>query len=313
MSFDRDGLAAALAEHGCVVRVVVAEVQGSAPREVGAAMLVWARGQTGTIGGGALEHDATAIAREMLATGPPRQLTRAILGPDLGQCCGGAVALVYERFERLPPGGARYARPVEDGAAPRAPTGLGLAEGWFVEPLTRPGAPVVIWGAGHVGRALAHVLAPLPDVAVTLADIAPDRFPDPLPPGTACRLAPDPAAAVAESPETAHHLIVTHSHARDLALCDALLTRGFASAGLIGSATKWARFRTRLAQRGHRRAQIARIRCPIGTPALGKHPAAIAVGVAHALLIELAQPGVSPPRHDGDGPGTGDDRRASDA
>jgi xanthine dehydrogenase accessory factor len=86
------------------------------------------------------------------------------------------------------------------------------------------------------------------------------------------------------APTDAEHLILTYSHALDLDLCHRLLRRGFLSCGLIGSATKWARFRSRLTALGHDAAAVGRIRCPIGDPALGKHPQAIAVGVAAELL-----------------------------
>ena len=99
-------------------------------------------------------------------------------------------------------------------------------------------------------------------------------------------VAADPAQAVKHAPDGAAHLILTYSHEIDLALCHAILSRDFHSAGLIGSATKWARFRTRLAALGHPSAQIARIACPIGDPALGKHPAAIALGVATAMMAD---------------------------
>ena len=292
MSFDLDALAGAMAAQGPILRVVVAEVQGSAPREVGASMLVWATGQEGTIGGGTLELQATEVAREMLASGEVRRFARAILGPDMGQCCGGAVGLLYERYEALPAVGTRYARPVEKtaGPCPALPDRLpALVDGWFFERLGAATTPVWIWGAGHVGRAIAAVLAPLPGLAVTLVDTAPERFPDPLPEGVTRRFAPDMPAAVADAPASAHHYVLTYSHDFDFALCDALLAHGFGAAGLIGSATKRARFRSRLVQKGHAPAAIDRIRCPIGTPALGKQPAAIAVGVAHALLMELAK------------------------
>jgi len=93
-----------------------------------------------------------------------------------------------------------------------------------------------------------------------------------------------PARLVPHAPVRAEHLIATYAHDLDLALCHALLTHDFAGAGLIGSATKWARFRARLSALGHAPAQISRIACPIGDPALGKHPQAIALGVATALL-----------------------------
>jgi xanthine dehydrogenase accessory factor len=154
----------------------------------------------------------------------------------------------------------------------------------MVEPLARAEREVWIWGAGHVGRALVDVLSPLPGVAITWLDIAAERFPATLPPNVTSRSAPDPAALVADAPARAEHLILTFSHALDLELCHRLLGHGFATCGLIGSATKWARFRSRLAGLGHSPQSIARIDCPIGDPGLGKHPQAIAVGVAMAFL-----------------------------
>jgi xanthine dehydrogenase accessory factor len=159
-----------------------------------------------------------------------------------------------------------------------------LVQGWLVEPVAAADRQVWVWGAGHVGRALVAVLAPLPGVAITWIDTGPDRFPsDPLPGVTAIPAA-DPALLADHAPQDAEHLVLTYSHALDLELCHRLLARGFRSCGLIGSATKWARFRSRLAALGHAPASIARIRCPIGEPALGKHPQAIAIGVAADLL-----------------------------
>jgi xanthine dehydrogenase accessory factor len=100
--------------------------------------------------------------------------------------------------------------------------------------------------------------------------------------------AADIARAVALAPTDAYHVILTFSHALDLALCDGLLRQGFAACGLIGSATKWARFRARLASLGHGPADISRIMCPIGEPALGKHPQAIAIGVAARMMAHMA-------------------------
>ncbi len=100
MSFDREALAAAIARHGRVARVVIATGAGSTPREPGTAMLVWSDGQSGTIGGGALEFQAVARAREALATGD--RCDKVPLGPALGQCCGGAVVLVTEVWDRRP-------------------------------------------------------------------------------------------------------------------------------------------------------------------------------------------------------------------
>ncbi|TYB83158.1 xanthine dehydrogenase accessory protein XdhC [Maritimibacter fusiformis] len=306
MSLERDTLARAVAEHGPVARVVVADVQGSTPREVGAAMLVWADGQHGTIGGGALEYEAAAKARAQLTEGRAHALHRVPLGPGLGQCCGGAVTLLTEVWDEDGPAaltGPLYARPVQgdrpeplavarlraqaraSGARPAAT----LTEGWFIEPISAAKTPLWIWGAGHVGRALVAVMAPLPDIAITWVDTGPERFPDDIPEGVTALPAPEIAAAVRLAPTDAHHIVMTYSHPLDLALCDALLTHGFAGAGLIGSDTKRARFRSRLDKLGHRGQDIARIDCPIGDKSLGKHPQAIAVGVARELLSRLAQ------------------------
>ena len=298
--FDLDALQTAVALHGRVARVVIAAFDGSSPRETGAAMLIWADGQSGTIGGGALEWQATQDARAMLATGRATQLARVPLGPALGQCCGGAVTLLTEVYDAnavsaLPDD--VIARAIDGRDMPLAvkrllanARGMGampqpqLLQGWFIEPVAHPQRQLWVWGAGHVGRALVHTLAPLPDLNITWLDVALDRFPDLIPPNTRALPVPNPADAVALAPNNAEHLILTYSHALDLDLCHRLLGHGFASAGLIGSATKWARFRSRLAALGHNPAQIARIQCPIGNPALGKHPQQIAIGVATAFL-----------------------------
>jgi xanthine dehydrogenase accessory factor len=297
--FDLDALAVAVSSHRRVARLVVAAHDGSSPREVGAAMLVWADGQAGTIGGGALEFEAVGRARAMLGAGGAR-LDREALGPKLGQCCGGAVTVLTEVFVTgaLPvPEAGVIARAVDGRAMPLAVKRMlarargegvmpppALVQGWMVEPVARAEREVWVWGAGHVGRALVAVLAPLPGVAVTWVDVAAERFPEAVPEGVRCRVAGDPAALVEEAPAGAEHYILTFSHALDLELCHRLLRRGFAACGLIGSATKWARFRSRLAALGHGAADIGRIDCPIGDPSLGKHPQAIAVGVAMAFL-----------------------------
>lgn len=291
--FDLEALERAVAAHGRVARVVVAEVRGSAPREVGAAMLVWPGGQSGTIGGGRLELEAAR--RALCAEG----LTRHALGPDLGQCCGGAVTLLTEHYdaERLAALAGRAVVARGPGEMPLAvrrvldrARGRGeipaprLIRDWMVEPAAAPRRAVWIWGAGHVGRALVGVLAPLPDLALSWIDTAAGRFPDPLPGAVAPLVAQHPERLVPQAPPGAAHLIVTYSHEIDLALCHALLLRGFGFAGLIGSDSKWARFRSRLRALGHADAEIARICCPIGQKSLGKHPQAIAIGVASRLL-----------------------------
>jgi xanthine dehydrogenase accessory factor len=303
MGVELEHLRRRVAAEGRVVRVVIAEVRGSAPREAGAAMIVGPAGPTGTIGGGALEFEAIREARGLEAP----KVARRALGPELAQCCGGSVVLVFEPFdaERLAAlGGESFARPVARDAgemplamrravararAQGASVPVMLRDGWLMEPVARAERALWVWGAGHVGRALVSVMAPLPGRAITWVDTGPERFPDEVPEGVEVVTAAEPARLAAHAPGDAVHLVLTYSHALDLALCDALLRRGFGWAGLIGSATKWARFRRRLAEAGHPDAQISRIRCPIGDKSLGKHPQAIAVGVAAALMRETAQ------------------------
>jgi xanthine dehydrogenase accessory factor len=230
------------------IRITVTKTAGSVPREAGTQMLVWPDRTEGTIGGGALEWEAMAEARKMLGDGRTEHVARIPLGPSLGQCCGGSVSLSWQQAETLD------------------------------TPRTRP---LWIYGAGHVGRALVHVIAPLPNYDITWVDTHANRFPKT---DVTTLVAANPAHAVKHAPADADHLILTYSHEIDLALCHAVLSQPFHSAGLIGSATKWSRFKTRLAALGHAPAQISRIACPIGDPSLGKHPAAIALGVATAMI-----------------------------
>lgn len=266
MALDLEHLRALVAAHGAAVRIGVAAVRGSAPRETGTEMFVWQGGQSGTIGGGALEWQAVQQAQQMLAGGGAALLRDFALGPALGQCCGGAVRLVWERFDAgTLPASLPFCREV---------AGVALHDDAPAR------APVWIWGAGHIGRALASLLAPL-GFALSWVDLAPDCFPDP-PHGATILPTPEPERLAAHAPPDAPHIIVTRSHDLDLALCDALLRRGAAQIGLIGSATKWARFQKRLGALGH--TDLGAIRCPVGDPALGRHPHAIALGIAAEIV-----------------------------
>ncbi|MEM9779012.1 MAG: xanthine dehydrogenase accessory protein XdhC, partial [Pseudomonadota bacterium] len=274
---------------------------GSTPREAGTSMLVTPETTQGTIGGGALEHQAIARARAMLMDGQMVRLDRQALGPALAQCCGGSVTLLTEVFEAealrgLPESGL-YARPTtnEPTAQPLAiqralrdarsgqPVGPILTGGWFAEPVEAPHAPLWIYGAGHVGRALVATLQGLP-VQITWVDDARARFPKQIPAHALMLVAQSPTEAARHAPAHADHLVLTYSHALDLALCHQILSQPHASLGLIGSATKRARFTKRLAELGHSPQTIAGMICPIGDPSLGKHPQAIAIGVASRLL-----------------------------
>ena len=247
------------------ILVTVEAALGSTPREVGAWMVVGAADTLeGTIGGGALEHRAILRAREMLAEGVDEADLGLPLGPALDQCCGGHATL---RLCRLTP----VLRAGLD--AKRAAEGAKL-------PL------VMLYGAGHVGKAVAAALGPLP-CRVAWLDGREEMFPASLPLNAERRVAGDLAALGARAPGDAFHLVMTHSHPLDLAVCEGVLrAERFAWLGLIGSATKRARFEARLKAAGIAPRTLARLVCPIGIQGIaGKEPEVIAASVAAQLLI----------------------------
>ncbi|MEZ0578343.1 xanthine dehydrogenase accessory protein XdhC [Nocardioides sp. MH1] len=255
------------AREACVL-VTVTEVRGHAPREAGAKLVVTADRTWGSVGGGNLEEAAIRRARGLLRGlalgGPATPVTeRHTLSDKVPvehgvQCCGGEVTLLLEPLAAAP--------------------------------------AVAVFGMGHVGLELALLLS-RHDLELHLVDSRADQLDD-------ARLAPvlaGPAAVrvhqvpvlpelvVAELPRGTHVLVLTHDHAEDLAILDALLRSEVpATIGLIGSAAKWTRFRGKLADLGHPPEVIDRVRTPIGDPALtgvsGKEPAAIAVSVTVEVL-----------------------------
>jgi xanthine dehydrogenase accessory factor len=303
-------IAGALARHGRCAMVTVADTQGSAPREAGARMIVMPDGGfRGTIGGGALEWRALADTRTLLAEDQPQaRLQRQALGPELGQCCGGSVRLLIEVFDRsmtdevaslaareagggfatvarLFQAGGALARKILDVPASRLPVEI-APDGSISETFSRQTRPLYLFGAGHVGRALILALAPLP-FEVTWIDQRREAFPAATPPNVRSVHMPDPAAALAGAPRQAFVVVMTHSHALDLAVVHAALAgERFAYVGLIGSATKRARFRKRLKDLGLSADAISRLVCPVGLAGIAsKAPAAIAASVAADLLI----------------------------
>jgi xanthine dehydrogenase accessory factor len=253
------------AENAVVVTVMA--TQGSVPREAGTRMLVFAQGEEGTIGGGHLEFQALAHARQILA-GQTAQITlRQVLGPSLGQCCGGALELAFE--------------PVSAADLPRLSLQL------------KPSlTPLALFGGGHVGKALVRSLAPLP-FAVRWIDSRDEIFPADVPAGVECEHSNPVQAAVTDLAPGSRVLIMSFSHAEDLDIVVACLKRlrnqdDLPFVGLIGSQTKWATFKHRLEDRGFMASEIARITCPIGVPGIaGKEPEVIAVAVAAQLLQTL--------------------------
>lgn len=301
--------AIAASNEPCVL-VTVARAQGSTPREAGTKMLVFVRGIAGTIGGGNLELKAIESARQMLAEPavPPVSLHRLPLGPSLGQCCGGAATLVLERIDVPRPAWlaelraalargesrtllTRVVPPSIDGPrviAASGPTRLdeGLAgECTLHDAIAPPDFHVVLFGAGHVGTAIANVLGGLA-CRVTWIDDRADQFPATPPPNVRTVLSPLPAYEAETIPAGAYCLVMTHTHALDEDICERLLRRGdYAYLGLIGSATKRAQFERRLTARGIAGAALERLVCPIGISGIrSKEPGAIAIGVAAQLL-----------------------------
>lgn len=267
------------AEGSCAL-VSVIRAEGSVPREEGARMVVTRLGFHGTIGGGTLEWKALAEAQRLL--GKPRRvkmLTQS-LGPDLGQCCGGRVTLAIESFDH-----AARAEVLE--LAAREETGLFTITGrlpGITESFGELRRNVLVFGAGHVGRALILALAPLP-FEVTWADPRPDSFPGAMPQNVT-GFSGDPLDLVAAAPEGALAMIMSHSHALDLSIADAALRNPrLAHVGVIGSATKRARFERRLRDAGVDRARVEAMICPIGIGGIrSKLPAAIAVAVAAQVI-----------------------------
>lgn len=249
-----------LAAGAILARIETAE--GSTPREAGATMIVTATDSAGTIGGGQLEFHCIEIAREMLAGGAPARQLDIPLGPQMGQCCGGRVSVTLER-----------------GTAEHVAT---LRAWEAASQAARPA--VLIFGAGHTGRALARMLAPLP-FAVTLVDDRDGQM-DGLPTEIACLRLDDPEQAVASAPSGTAFIVLSHSHALDYRLAEAALLRGDAAyVGMIGSATKRARFASSFRRRHPASRALARLTCPIGGDDVDdKRPEVIAALTAAELV-----------------------------
>ncbi len=258
----RDRAKAWLAAARHAVIVEVAHARGSVPRGDGTRMVVARDAVLGTIGGGHLELQAIEVARGRIGHSGSHVQPIA-LGPSLGQCCGGALTLRYAPLNE-----AELAR-------------------W---PATAPLFTLQLYGAGHVGRAIADVLAAVP-CSVQWIDEREVEFPVTDSPPHIERVCVEPVEAeVAVAPPDACYLVLTHSHELDLRITEAVLRRAdFAYLGLIGSQTKRARFLHRFEARGIPSAALERMTCPIGVGGIeGKEPGVIAVAVV-AQLLQVAQ------------------------
>ncbi|MGI9135144.1 MAG: xanthine dehydrogenase accessory protein XdhC, partial [Rhodoferax sp.] len=235
------------------------------PREAGAWMAVFSDGLCGTVGGGHLEWQAIAQARQLLALpAVPPSTQRYALGPSLGQCCGGEVWLEY--------------RCVSAGDAHRLAALLAPRH-----------VPLALFGAGHVGRAVVQVVAALP-MDVTWIDSRDAVFDCDCPANVRCEHSDPVQAAVADLLAQSRVLVMSFSHAEDLEVVAACLQRqrersDLPYLGLIGSRSKWAAFSHRLAQRGFGAEELAHVTCPIGIATItDKRPEVMAIAIAAQLL-----------------------------
>ena len=261
---------------GACALVSVLSTQGSAPRDAGAHMVVTPHGYHGSIGGGTLEWHAIAAAQAMLARGVSAKITSHALGPELGQCCGGRVDLMTEVFDTSGLETVRHLVAIEaQGSFTTTRNSIALR---FGEDHRR----VYLFGAGHVGRALILALATLP-FEVHWIDPRPDAFPRAVPQSVTLAASAD----LKEAPDGSLVFIMSHSHALDLAISDAALRNAnIAHVGLIGSATKRARFEKRLHEAGIAPERINSLICPIGIPGIrSKTPVAIAAATAAQIIM----------------------------
>lgn len=231
------------------VMVTVLEDKGSVPRDAGTKMIITRDRLIATIGGGHLEHVATKMAREMILSGEKAlKVERFNLGARLGQCCGGMATLSFE-------------------------------------PIGTKQNHLVLFGAGHVAKALLHIVSTLP-FRVTWIDEREDEFPEQMPQGVTKLVSDDPVGEVNDMPPNSYYLVMTHNHQLDFELTKAIIDReDSVYFGMIGSLTKRKKFDNRLAQRNYSQEQINTMICPIGISAIdGKHPSEIAVSVAGELI-----------------------------
>jgi xanthine dehydrogenase accessory factor len=261
-------LGAFFQSHSPVISIEVAVAKGSTPREQSAFMLVSTSKTFGTIGGGRLELDAIAKARTMLVAGEIKSEMHIALGPEINQCCGGRVVLQLTKLNDIDRNK--------------------MAETAIQNTYYMP--EVLLFGAGHVGRALALALAPLP-FRVTLIDTRPHAL---LPSihGVTSHALPVPEQAVRNAKPSTSFVVMTHEHSLDFLIINEALKRNDAAyVGLIGSKTKKATFKSQFFESGGTPAEFDNLVCPIGANTTGdKRPEVIAAFVAAELCMTLLAP-----------------------
>ncbi|MGL1921860.1 MAG: xanthine dehydrogenase accessory protein XdhC [Hyphomicrobiales bacterium] len=289
----------------CALISVIATA-GSTPREVGARIMLNSKGGfNGTIGGGNLENLSLEMARKMLTDKQARiHLQKHLLGPDMGQCCGGAVTVLIEvftanqldtiaRFNELEMRGEFFTNTVVNANSVRreiVDTGeiVELKDNQFSEQFGLKKSPIYIFGAGHVGKALMLHLASLP-FEITWVDNRKSEFPQAVPANFNLLCLNQPHKALLQAPDEAQILILTHDHDIDFEIVSvALQMDRFAYVGMIGSKTKKARFVSKFKKLGLSENQINTMVTPIGLPCItSKKPQAIAISVVADLLSRI--------------------------
>ncbi|SFG93377.1 xanthine dehydrogenase accessory factor [Palleronia marisminoris] len=259
-------LAGLFDSHGGVIRVALARVRGSSPRNEGTEMFVAPEALHGTIGGGQLEHRAIETARAMLHDGELARHTDVPLGPEIGQCCGGRVELSLTRMRGSDKRAALERAEMEAAALPH----------------------VYVMGAGHVGRAIATMLQHLPVRCIVVdpraAEVALCTV------AVETRVSAIPELDIATAPPGSAFIVLTHDHGLDFLLTSAALERGDAAyVGMIGSATKRVKLRNWM-RKHHDATCFERLTCPIGAGgSRDKRPGLIAAFVVAEIMAELTR------------------------
>ena len=259
----RDDIREFLHREPASILVEVTGAAGSTPRDTDAWMLVSERAIFSTIGGGQLEHMAIDQARRALRRGVPAEAMNVPLGPEIGQCCGGRVGLSFTTLDRAV-ADRLIARDDAEMAARRH---------------------VYIFGAGHVGHALALSLSLAP-LRVVVVDTREEELVACTLPRIETCLTAMPEALVRDAPAGSSFVILTHDHALDfLIAAEALQRKDAAYVGMIGSGTKRATFRNWLSRDIGRPDLFDNLTCPIGgSDVKDKRPAVIATLAAAEIL-----------------------------
>lgn len=233
------------------VLVTVLGTRGSTPRDCGTKMVVSQSKSYQTIGGGNLEHKAIEKARELLQKPcSVQKIEQFPLGAKLGQCCGGHATLMFESY-------------------------------------INANIDIMLFGAGHVGKALVSILSQLP-CRIHWVDNRDTEFPETIAHNVTKIISDSPPDEIATMPANTYFIVMTHNHSLDFKICEAILLRNDSRyVGLIGSQTKWKRFQMRFRHKNYKDEFFSSIRCPVGLESVpGKLPSEVAVSIAGEIISE---------------------------